>query len=143
MVILTIPKKLTRRDDLVVIPRREYEALIELRKIREFVPTAAQKKALAGENILPSMSSGRDWALRVRMRVWKDIAVFPRKDRERLSQIIEDLARNPYVGDIEKMRGEENTWRRRVGAFRIFYELFPQEKVIFVFHVERRTSKTY
>ena len=48
MVILTIPKKLTRRDDLVVIPRREYEALIELRKIREFVPTAAQKKALAG-----------------------------------------------------------------------------------------------
>jgi len=77
------------------------------------------------------------------MRVWKDIAVFPRKDRERLSQIIEDLARNPYVGDIEKMRGEENTWRRRVGAFRIFYELFPQEKVIFVFHVERRTSKTY
>ncbi|KKU76919.1 MAG: hypothetical protein UY78_C0001G0015 [Parcubacteria group bacterium GW2011_GWA1_53_13] len=89
------------------------------------------------------MSSGRDWALRVRMRVWKDIAVFPRKDRERLSQIIEDLARNPYVGDIEKMRGEENTWRRRVGAFRIFYELFPQEKVIFVFHVERRTSKTY
>lgn len=48
MVILTIPKKLAKKDDLVVIPRREYEALLELKKIREFTPTATQKKALAG-----------------------------------------------------------------------------------------------
>jgi len=41
------------------------------------------------------------------------------------------------------MRGEENIWRRRVGAFRVFYELLPQEKVVYVFHVKRRTSKTY
>lgn len=43
---VTIPKKLASRDDLVVIPRKEYEALLELRKIREFVPTVAQRKAL-------------------------------------------------------------------------------------------------
>ena len=48
MVILTIPKKLTRQDDLVVIPRREYEALLEFKKIKEFTPTFAQKKALTG-----------------------------------------------------------------------------------------------
>ena len=89
------------------------------------------------------MSSNKSWVLRVRTRIWKDIAVFPKKDRERLSQIIEGLAQNPYAGDIEKMGGEKNTWRRRVGVFRIFYELFPQGKVIFVFHVERRASKTY
>jgi PHD/YefM family antitoxin component YafN of YafNO toxin-antitoxin module len=47
MVILTIPKKLAKKDDLVVIPRREYEALVELKKIREFTPTLTQKKALA------------------------------------------------------------------------------------------------
>lgn len=46
MAILTIPKKLAGRDDLVVLPRREYEALVELRKIKEFVPTALQKRAL-------------------------------------------------------------------------------------------------
>ena len=43
---ITIPQKLVQKDDLVVIPRREYEALLELKKFREFVPTVAQKKAL-------------------------------------------------------------------------------------------------
>lgn len=41
-----IPKKLIKEKDLVLIPRKEYEALLELKKIREFNPTAAQKKAL-------------------------------------------------------------------------------------------------
>lgn len=44
---ITIPKELANKGDLVVIPRREYEALVRLRKMREFVPTASQKKALA------------------------------------------------------------------------------------------------
>ena len=43
---ITIPKKLAQEDDLVVVPRREYEALVRLRKMREFVPTTIQKKAL-------------------------------------------------------------------------------------------------
>jgi len=43
---ITIPKNLAKKDDLVVMPRREYEALLALRRVREFVPTAAQKKAL-------------------------------------------------------------------------------------------------
>ena len=42
----TIPKKLAQKDDLVVVPRKEYEALLELRRIKEFAPTASQKRAL-------------------------------------------------------------------------------------------------
>ena len=45
---ITIPKKLANKDDLVVVPRREYQALLELKKFKEFKPTAAQKKALTG-----------------------------------------------------------------------------------------------
>ena len=43
---VTIPKKLARNDDLVVLPRREYEALLQLKKFKEFNPTAVQKRAL-------------------------------------------------------------------------------------------------
>lgn len=43
---VTIPHKLTHGKELIVIPREEYEALIELKKIYEFQPTASQKKAL-------------------------------------------------------------------------------------------------
>jgi hypothetical protein len=47
MSIITIPKTLAAKDDLVVIPRKEYEALLGLKKIREFTPTATHKHALA------------------------------------------------------------------------------------------------
>ena len=51
---ITIPKKLTRYDDSIAVPRKEYEALIELKKTQEFVPTAAQRNALvkAERNLL-------------------------------------------------------------------------------------------
>jgi len=44
---ITIPQKLAKSGDLVVLPRREYEELLALRKAKEFSPTLAQKKALA------------------------------------------------------------------------------------------------
>lgn len=43
---VTIPTKLTSGKELVVIPKEEYEALVELKNIYEFQPTSAQKKAL-------------------------------------------------------------------------------------------------
>ena len=43
---ITIPRVFAQKDDLVVMPRKEYEALIELKKTQEFTPTAAQKRAL-------------------------------------------------------------------------------------------------
>ena len=43
---LTIPKRLAPKNDEVIIPRKEYEALLELKQIKEFVPTQAQKRAL-------------------------------------------------------------------------------------------------
>lgn len=46
MITITIPKKLAQKGGLVVIPLREYESLVRLRKMREFSPTVAQKRAL-------------------------------------------------------------------------------------------------
>ncbi len=46
---ITIPKKLARKGDLIVVPRKEYEALLLLKRFKEFAefaPTPAQKKAL-------------------------------------------------------------------------------------------------
>ena len=51
---------------------------------------------------------------------------------------------HPFIrGDIQKMRGKDNVWRRRVGSYRIFYKIETSEKTILVFYLERRTSKTY
>jgi len=46
MTTITIPKTLAKKDDLVVLPRKEYESLLELKAVKEFTPTLSQKKAL-------------------------------------------------------------------------------------------------
>lgn len=43
---ITIPQKLTHGKELVIIPREEYDELVELRKIYEFKPTIKHKKIL-------------------------------------------------------------------------------------------------
>lgn len=89
------------------------------------------------------MTSNSDWELKIKERVHKELSRFPAVDRNKIIQAIGLLCLDPYAGDVEKMKGEEHDWRRRVGAYRIFYELMIRERVIYVYHVERRTSKTY
>lgn len=89
------------------------------------------------------MNSSESWVVSVRGRARKALVKFPAHDRERIVVILDSLAANPYAGDVWKMKGEEHSWRCRVGDYRIFYELFPNERVIYVYKIERRTSTTY
>ena len=83
------------------------------------------------------------WDLQIEPKVSKTLKKIPQGDARRIIIAIEQLPNNPYGGDIQKMRGEKNVWRRRVGEYRIFYEIIPTESILHVFHVERRTSTTY
>ena len=84
-----------------------------------------------------------NWIVLVAERARKELEKFPKPDRDRIFEVIKELQVNPYQGDIEKMEGEEFIWRRRVGSYRIFYELYPHKRIVNIFRVERRTSKTY
>ncbi|MEK7170130.1 MAG: hypothetical protein AAB767_02480 [Patescibacteria group bacterium] len=66
------------------------------------------------------MSANENWDLRVDDTVNRHAAKFPKEDVLRIFEAIESLRSNPYAGDIEKLKGEENKWRRRVGVYRIF-----------------------
>ena len=46
MTTLTIPKALAKKGELVLIPRKEYEELLQRKKIRTFRPTQAEKREL-------------------------------------------------------------------------------------------------
>lgn len=89
------------------------------------------------------MNLNINWVLQVDPVVYKFLKKMPRYDAERLLAVIEELPADPFRGDVQKMSGEKNVWRKRVGAYRIRYELIKEEKVVHVFRVERRTSKTY
>jgi mRNA interferase RelE/StbE len=89
------------------------------------------------------MNLSTSWGLQVDSGVFKTLKKIPQRDAEAVLVVIKLLPVNPYFGDIQKMKGEENVWRRRVGSYRIFYKIKVSEEVILVFKLERRTSRTY
>lgn len=84
-----------------------------------------------------------DWKVTIHPRVEKWLKRFPRKGAERIEAVFYQYRIDPFAADIEKMEGEENVWRRRVGSYRISYELFTERRIVFIFKVERRTTTTY
>lgn len=46
MSISTILKKISEKQDLIVVPRAEYEDFLKFKKIKTFIPTQQHKKAL-------------------------------------------------------------------------------------------------
>ena len=84
-----------------------------------------------------------NWGLHLTKKVRKAIRRFPLADQKHIAKTMREISQNPFSGDIGKIEGQQNTWRRRIGAYRIFYEIVSQERAIYVFLIERRTSSTY
>lgn len=89
------------------------------------------------------MSSSEVWDLQIDPSVQKALKKIPREYAERIILVIRLLPADPYFGDIQKMKADENSWRRRVGEYRLFYKILREQRLVLVFHVERRTSSTY
>ena len=84
-----------------------------------------------------------NWQISVAGHARKQLKRIPAADRDRIEHAIDEMWQEPFRGDIEKMGGQENSWRRRIGAYRIFYEIFTDQKIIRISDIRRRTSKTY
>jgi len=53
------------------------------------------------------------------------------------------MENDPFQGDIRKLKGGQEGFRRRVGDWRIFYDVYLDERRVVVTGIERRTSTTY
>lgn len=83
------------------------------------------------------------WDLQIDPNVANALKKMPIRYAQRIFDAIKLLSANPYFGDIQKLKGEHNVWRRRISEYRLFYKIIPEQRIILVFHVERRTSSTY
>ena len=83
------------------------------------------------------------WELYLGKNARKALAHFPDRDRLRIHSALGDMSEDPYSGDIEKIAGEMRIWRRRVGSYRILYEIDAVKKHIEILDVRRRTTATY
>jgi len=71
----------------------------------------------------------------------------PRRDKV-LARLIDDvypqLRAQPYFGrNIKKLKGyKPETWRYRIGGFRLFYEIEDRRKIVFMIAADTR-QKSY
>jgi len=89
------------------------------------------------------MYSNEIWHVEVEPPVRKALKRLPKKNHVRIIETIRSLARDPYAGDLQKLGGTEDSWRRRIGSYRIFFEISQSERRVDIFKLERRGSKTY
>jgi hypothetical protein len=78
---------------------------------------AARKSAEA--SLKSSRSFGVTWTVRIANRAEKQLAKIPAKSRRLLVHAMEEMQKDPFQGDIKRLKGERSAWRLRVGA-RIF-----------------------
>jgi mRNA-degrading endonuclease RelE of RelBE toxin-antitoxin system len=83
------------------------------------------------------------WDLVITNPAQRDLRKVPRKDIQQVDAVMGQMCANPYGGDIKYLRGENGALRRRVGVWRIFFELKDEHRRIVVLAVKRRVSKTY
>ena len=84
-----------------------------------------------------------NWRISVGNIAKKQLNKIHPKDTEKIEAAINKLSEDPFGGDVQKLADKENIWRRRVGAFRIFYSPDHNFHVIYILEIKRRTSNTY
>ena len=89
------------------------------------------------------MSSSETWSVLVEARAHKIIERAPRPERERLRKALAEMQLDPFAGDVVRLKHERTAFRRRVGDWRIFFDVYHQEGLVKVPVIERRSSTTY
>jgi len=61
-----------------------------------------------------------------------------------MNRVLDEMKTDPLSGDIVALRGGyQGLYRRRVGSWRIIFELKPERRVVLIGDISRRTSTTY
>jgi mRNA-degrading endonuclease RelE of RelBE toxin-antitoxin system len=83
------------------------------------------------------------WDLIVANPARRAIRDMSRADGEQILDALEEMRGDPYTGDVKFLKGTNRALRRRVGAWRIMFEVLTDRRLIVIEDVERRSSHTY
>lgn len=89
------------------------------------------------------MTLNMNWHIIVSDTAKKNLSRIPANDSQRIEIVVEDMKYGPFRGDIAKLDADENRWRRRMGSYRILFKILSDKRIVFVYDIIRRTSKTY
>jgi mRNA-degrading endonuclease RelE of RelBE toxin-antitoxin system len=90
-----------------------------------------------------SAEKKKPWLVVLAGPAQKSLKRTPSNDQARIRFALDAMEENPFQGDVRKLQGGREGFRRRVGDWRIFFDLDLEEHRVVVTAIERRTSTTY
>lgn len=83
------------------------------------------------------------WTVIITRTAVKQLGKLPARERARLVAILSDMERNPQDGDIKQLTNYGVRYRRRVGVYRILFNINVDALWVEIVAVERRGDDTY
>ncbi len=83
-----------------------------------------------------------EWTVVLAGPARKSLKRIPASDKTRILAALAEIQQDPFQGDIRKLQGLPG-FRRRVGNWRILFEVVLERRQVVVAAIERRTSTTY
>ena len=68
----------------------------------------------------------------------KDLRKLPSSAADKIVEVVENLAKNPFPHGVEKLSGSEYAYRIRLGDYRIVYEVVTESKLVEIQRVRHR-----
>jgi mRNA interferase RelE/StbE len=76
--------------------------------------------------------------IRWRTSTRKDLKGIPASEVARIIAAVEALADDPFPHGVEKLSGSVQTFRIRIGDYRVVYEVFTDQRIIEIERVRHR-----
>ena len=67
----------------------------------------------------------------------------PAADQRRVLAALDAMEHDPFGGDLVRLKAHPVAWRRRVGDWRILFDVDLEKRRVLVHDVVRRRSTTY
>ncbi len=87
------------------------------------------------------LNSGKMWRVYTPNAVAREIERLPSSYALRILEALEQMAVDPFQGDLKQIA--PGLYRRRVGDYRILFEVESRIHFVAIYSVERRASTTY
>jgi mRNA interferase RelE/StbE len=83
------------------------------------------------------------WKIEYGRRVPKSLARLPLDDHRRIVNALAAMQDDPLSGDVQLLRNQPTSYRRRIGNYRILFDLELTTRVVLIHDVVRRSTTTY
>jgi mRNA interferase RelE/StbE len=84
------------------------------------------------------MATGPPYRIEIMRPALKQLAALPREEQVRVTADINALAGNPRPRGVEKLKGQDEKYRIRVGAYRVIYTIRDDRLVVLVLLIGHR-----